>query len=188
MGKNRVFIRGGEVILVHKDSMPMKSSLIANLSFLTFYEIEEPAPYSFKSTVESKISDYPEKLKLNAHQIRVRVPISIAKLLTHEPCLISLAIEGFCNRNDVDLRKLSEKMDTFLKSSELVRISVKMSRAMYAKLVDQENLEAPKCYPFLSKTDSLVYVETVLGMKLTYGFEIMYQRVFEKEKDGGLLL
>ncbi|KAI3889245.1 hypothetical protein MKX03_026000 [Papaver bracteatum] len=107
MDKNRVFIRGGEVILVHKDSMPMKSTLIANSSFLNFYEIEEPAPYYFKLTVERKISDYPKKLKLNVHQIRVPVPISIAKLLTHEPCLISLANEGFCNINDADLRKLN---------------------------------------------------------------------------------
>ncbi|KAI3839799.1 hypothetical protein MKW98_010104 [Papaver atlanticum] len=184
MGKNRVFIRGGEVILVHKDSMPMKSTLIANLSFLTFYEIEEPAPYSVKLTVERKISDHPEKLKLNVHQIRVRVPISVAKLLTHEPCLISLAIEGFCNRNDADLRKLSEKMDTFLKTSEvtdegvkkeeLVRISVRMSRPMYA----------PKCYPIPPETVSLVYVETVLGMKLAYGFELMYQKSIREGKGG----
>ncbi|KAI3889243.1 hypothetical protein MKX03_025998 [Papaver bracteatum] len=194
MGNNRVFIRGGEVILVHKSSMSMKSSLVENLGFLTFNEIEDPAPYSVKHYVERKISDYPEKLKQNVHQIRVRVPISVAKLLTHEPCLISLATEGFCNRNDVELRRLSEKMDTFLKSSEvtdegvkkeeLVRISVRMSRAMYVKLVDQENFEAPKCYPIPPKTDSLVYVETVLGMKLAYGFELMYQKSIREGKGG----
>ncbi|MCL7050655.1 hypothetical protein MKW94_005985 [Papaver nudicaule] len=192
IGKNRVFIRGGEVILVHKDSMPLDATLVANLAFLTFYEIEEPAPYGVKLAVEGKISAYPEKLKSNVHQIRVRVPVSIAQLLKHEPCLISLAVEGFCNRNDVELRKLSENMDTFLKSSEvsdegvkkqeLVRISVRMSRAMYVKLVDQENFKAPKCYPIPPKTDSSAYVETVLGMKLTYGFEMMYQKSIRKGK------
>lgn len=108
--------------------------------------------------------------------------------------MISLAIEGFCNRDDGDLMKLSQEMETFLKGTEstvdgdkkeeLVRVSVRMSRAMYVKLVNQKSFEAPKCYPIPPKTDSSLYVEALLGMKITCGFEIMYKKSIREGRGG----
>ncbi|KAI3867538.1 hypothetical protein MKX03_010057 [Papaver bracteatum] len=174
--------------------MSLGSRLIEILGFSQSSTFDVGAPMYVRAAFKKRISEYPERVKLNMHQIRVQVPISIAKVLQHEPCLISLAIEGFCNRDDGDLMKLSQKMETFLKGTEstvdgdkkeeLVRVSVRMSRAMYVKLVNQKSLEAPKCYPIPPKTDSSLYVETLLGMKITCGFEIMYQKSILEGRGG----
>lgn len=109
-------------------------------------------------------------------RVRVRVPVSVAQVLKHEPCLISLAVEGFYDR-DIDTMKYASKMEKFLskrREEELVCVSVKMSRAMYAQLV-QQTFQAPKCYPMPNRSAGSAYVEAELGMKIACGFEMMYQ-------------
>lgn len=127
--------------------------------------------------MKNRISEYPEKARKNVHRVRVRVPASVAQVLKHEPCLISLAVEGFYDR-DIDTMKSAAKMEKFLtkgKDEEFVRVSVRMSRAMYAQLV-QQTFQAPRCYPMPSRSDSEAYLEAELGMKIACGFEMMYQQ------------
>ncbi|MCI52276.1 SGT1-like protein, partial [Trifolium medium] len=98
--------------------------------------------------------------------------------LKHEPCLISLAVEGFYDR-DIDTMKFAAKMEKFLekgREDELVCVSVKMSRAMYAQLV-QQTFRAPKIYPELPGRDwKEEYAEAELGLKIACGLEMMYQQ------------
>lgn len=110
------------------------------------------------------------------HSVRVRVPVSVAQVLKHEPCLISLAVEGFYDR-DIDAMKYAARMERFLpkgREEELVCVSVKMSRAMYAQLV-QQTFQAPKCYPMPNRTDAAAYSEAELGLKIACGLEMIYQ-------------
>lgn len=127
--------------------------------------------------LEKKINEYPERANKNMHKARVRVPVSVAWVLKHEPCFIALAVEGFYDR-DVDSMKYADKMEKFLPSGrqeELVQVLVKMSRAMYAQLTLQ-TFRPPKCYPGLPPiSDSKAYKEAELGMKIACGFEMMYQ-------------
>ncbi|KAI8003725.1 hypothetical protein LOK49_LG08G00175 [Camellia lanceoleosa] len=112
----------------------------------------------------------------------VRVPVSVAQVLKHEPCLISLAVEAFYDR-DIDSMKYAAKMDKFLSNGsgeEIVQVSVRMSRAMYAQLV-QQTFQAPKCYPMPPRSDTSVYVEAELGMKIACGFEMMYRLRQQRE-------
>lgn len=116
------------------------------------------------------------------HMVRVRVPVSVAQVLKHEPCLISLAVEAFYDR-DIDSMKYASKMDKFLSNGsgeEIVQVSVRMSRAMYAQLV-QQTFQAPKCYPMPPRSDTSVYVEAELGMKIACGFEMMYRLRQQRE-------
>lgn len=118
----------------------------------------------------------------NVMKVRVRVPVSVAQVLKHEPCLISLAVEGFYDR-DIDTMKFAAKMEKFLsrgREEELVCVSVRMSRAMYAQLV-QQTFQAPRCYPMPNRTDREVYLEAELGMKIACGFEMMY---WQRKKEG----
>ncbi|XP_026420967.1 protein ecdysoneless homolog [Papaver somniferum] len=117
--------------------------------------------------------------------LRVRVPVSIAKVLKYEPCLISLAVESFYDR-DVDSMKHAAKIKKFVSagtSEEIFRGFIRMSRAMYAQLV-QQTFQAPKCYPLSSRNDSSVYVEAELGMKIVCGHEMMYQQRRHENLDG----
>lgn len=120
------------------------------------------------------------------HQVRVRVPVSVAQVLKQEPCLISLAVEGFYDR-DIDTMKYAAKMERFLskgREEEMVCTAVRMSRAMYAQLM-QQKFQAPKCYPMPSKGDDVgAYLEAEMGMKIACGFEMMYQQKRKLGEEG----
>ncbi|XP_010484350.1 PREDICTED: protein ecdysoneless homolog [Camelina sativa] len=178
---NRVFIRGGDLHIVPKSRLP-DPSLVASLRFLIERGNESRASDSVQSALKNRISDYPERAWRNMHRVRVRVPVSVAQVLRHEPLLISLAVEGFYDR-DIDSMKHAAKMEKFLskgRDEELVLVLVKMSRAMYGQLV-QRKFQAPNCYPMPSVSDRDAYIEAELGMKIACGMEMMYQL---RRKDG----
>ncbi|EXC35466.1 hypothetical protein L484_026773 [Morus notabilis] len=173
---HRVLIRRGDLHIVPKDRLP-SPNLEDSLKFVANCGEESRAAESVQAVVKNRISEYPERARMNVHMVRVRVPASVAQVLKHEPCLISLAVEGFYDR-DIDTMKYAAKMEWFLvkgKDEELVRVSVRMSRAMYAQLV-QQTFQAPRCYPMPSRSDAAAYIEAELGMKIACGFEMMYQQ------------
>ncbi|XWS33400.1 hypothetical protein CRYUN_Cryun22dG0079100 [Craigia yunnanensis] len=176
--QNRAFIRRGKLHIIPKRSLP-NPTLTESLNFLIENEQIALAPDSVQSVIQSRIAGYPEKAKLNTHTVRVRVPVSVARVLKHAPSLISLAVEGFYDR-DIDSMKHAAKMERFLKGGkeeeEMITVAVKMSRAMFAQLM-QQKFQAPKCYPMPNRTN----MEAELGMKIACGFEMMYQ---EKRKEG----
>ncbi|KAF6160612.1 hypothetical protein GIB67_019552 [Kingdonia uniflora] len=173
---NRVFIRRGELHIVPKNRFPVTPKLVDSLSFVRSTREEARALDGVQLALKNRISGYPERARLNVHRVRVRVPVSVAQVLKNEACFISLAVEGFYDR-DIDSMKFAAKMEKFLsggKGEELVQVSVVMSRAMYAQLV-QQTFQAPSCYPMPQLKDSVAYLEAELGMKITCGFEMMYQ-------------
>ncbi|KAF5206607.1 ecdysoneless-like protein [Thalictrum thalictroides] len=174
---NRVFIRGGELHIVPKNRFPLNPNLVDSLRFLVSASEESRASDSVQLALKNRILGFPERAGSNMHKVKVRVPVSVAQVLKHEPCLISLAVEGFYDR-DIDSMKYAARMEKFLSrgsGEELVQVSVRMSRAMYAQLV-QQMFQAPKFYPMPPRTDSSIYLEAELGMKIACGFEMMYQR------------
>ncbi|KAK4265067.1 hypothetical protein QN277_026168 [Acacia crassicarpa] len=133
---NRVFIRQSDVHIVPRNRLPTPS-LADSLKFLVNCGVESRAFESVQKAVKKKISDYPDRATRNMHSVRVRVPVSVAQVLKKEPCMISIAVEGFYDR-DIDAMKFAATMEKFLdkgKDEELVCVSLKMSRTMYAQLV-----------------------------------------------------
>ncbi|XP_030498565.2 protein ecdysoneless homolog isoform X1 [Cannabis sativa] len=181
---NRVFVRRGDLHIVPKDRLP-SPTLDDSLKFINHSGDVSRAPEPVQTAVKNRISEYPDRARLNTHKVRVLVPVSVAQVLKHEPCLISLAVEAFYDR-DIDSMKYAAKMEKFLskgKEEELVRVSVKMSRAMYAQLV-QQTFQAPKCYPMPSRSETSAYLEAELGMKIACGFEMMYQQRLREGSEG----
>lgn len=159
--------------------------MLDSLQFLVNCGEESKASESVQLALRNRLSQYPERARRNVHRVRVRVPISVAQVLKHEPCLISLAVEGFYDR-DIDSMKYAAKMERFLSkgtAEELVLVSVAMSRAMYAQLV-QQTFQAPKCYPMPNRSDANVYMEAEVGMKIACGFEMMYQQRLRQGLEG----
>ncbi|KAJ4897189.1 Protein SGT1-like protein [Raphanus sativus] len=181
--RNRVFLRGGDLHVVPRSRLP-DPSLLDSLRFLLDRRGGEESRASdpVQTALKNRVSGYPEKAWRSMHRVRVRVPASVAHVLRHEPFLISLAVEGFYDR-DVDSMKHAAKMDKFLsRGEELVLVLVKMSRAMYAQLV-QQKFQAPSCYPMMpSVSDRVAYTEAEIGMKIACGMEMMYQA---RRKEGG---
>eukprot|EP00268_Persea_americana_P032851 TRINITY_DN3244_c1_g2_i3.p1 TRINITY_DN3244_c1_g2~~TRINITY_DN3244_c1_g2_i3.p1 ORF type:complete len:668 (-),score=166.30 TRINITY_DN3244_c1_g2_i3:548-2551(-) len=177
---NRVFIRRGALCIVPRSRFPETPSLADALRYLAGKEGEEEAraPEAVQAAIRRRIKGYPEKARLDMHRVRVRVPVCVAKVLREEPCLIALAVEGFYDR-DVDSMKYAAKMEKFGgREEEMVRVSVRMSRAMYAQLV-QQGFQAPRCYWMPERREGggrrLEYVEAELGMKIACGMEMMYE-------------
>ncbi|XP_059641856.1 protein ecdysoneless homolog [Cornus florida] len=173
---NRVFIRLGELHIVGRGRFPSTPTLLDSLSYLANSGDESRASELVQSAIKNRIGDYPERAMRNMHRVRVRVPMSVAQVLKHEPALVSLAVEAFYDR-DIDSMKYAAKMERFLSNGsgeEIVQVSIRMSKAMYAQLV-QQTFQAPKCYPMPPRSDTTVYMEAELGMKIACGFEMMYQ-------------
>ncbi|KAJ0703635.1 putative Ecd family protein [Helianthus annuus] len=172
---NRIFIRGGDLHIVPKSHFPSVPILFDSLSYVLTHEEQTKAPSSVQLAIKNRIGDYPDRAVKNMHRVTVRVPVSVAKILKHEPCLISLAVEGFYDR-DIDSMKYAARMERFLpnkSSEEIVEVSVVMSRAMYAQLM-QQTFQAPKGYPMPPRSDG-GYTAAELGMKIACGFEMIYQ-------------
>ncbi|KAL4577896.1 hypothetical protein LXL04_014011 [Taraxacum kok-saghyz] len=181
---NRIFIRNGNLHIIPKSHFPSNPTLETSLSFLIQHENESKASDSVQSAIKTRILDYPDKAIKNMHRVRVRVPVLVAQILKHEPCLISLSVEGFYDR-DIDSMKHAAKMERFLpnkSSNEMVDVMVVMSRAMYAQLM-QQTFQAPKCYPMPGRHES-VYTSAELGMKIACGFEMMYQIKKQESTEG----
>ncbi|XP_076882080.1 protein ecdysoneless homolog [Bidens hawaiensis] len=172
---NRIFIRGGSLHIIPKNHFPSDPTLFDSLSYLSTHEDKTKASSSVQSAIKNRIQDYPDRAVKNMHRVTVRVPISVAQILKHEPCLISLAVEGFYDR-DIDSMKYAASMERFLpnkSNDEIVEVSVLMSRAMYAQLM-QQTFQAPKGYPMPPRSDG-GYAAAELGMKIACGFEMIYQ-------------
>ncbi|KAL2504499.1 Protein SGT1-like protein [Abeliophyllum distichum] len=135
------------------------------------------APEAIQLHLSKKIGEYPERAYRNMHRARVFVPVSVAWVLKKERSFVSLAVEGFYDR-DIDSMKDAAKMKRFLpkgKEEEMVEVVISMPRAMYAQLV-QQKFQAPRIYPMpASRSDVGQYMEAELGMKISCGFEMMYQ-------------
>ncbi|KAL8038343.1 hypothetical protein ABFX02_11G101100 [Erythranthe guttata] len=185
--ENRVFIRRGIIRIIPKSSFQLTPKLEDSLRFLSSRDNDSisRAPDAVQLHLSRKISEYPDRAYRNVHRVRVRVPISVAMVLRHEPCLISLAVEGFYDR-DIDSMKYAAKMERFLpggKAEEMVEVVVRMSRAMYAQLV-QQKFQAPRFFPMPERNNVGKYLEAELGMKIACGFEMMYQVKRKQGEEG----
>ncbi|GFP90683.1 protein sgt1 homolog at5g65490 [Phtheirospermum japonicum] len=185
---NRVFIRRGLLHIIPKSIFPSTPKLEESLRFLVSAGANVSVtrtPDAVQLHLSKKIGVYPDRAYRNVHRVRVRLPDSVAWVLRHEPSLISLAVEGFYDR-DIDSMKYAAKMEKFLprgKAEEMVEVVVRMSRAMYAQLV-QQKFQAPSCFPMPERGNVGRYMEAELGMKIACGFEMMYQ-LRKKQGDEG---
>jgi hypothetical protein len=176
---NRVFIFRGELHILPLFLFPETPSLDAALAAIYDDSVDTHAPNAAEAAIQHRIAGLPEKASENLLTARVVIPAPVAKVLKEEACLIARAVEGFYDR-DIDSMKHAARMEKFLKGTggegvEMVRTSVRMTRAMYAQLV-QQNFQAPRGYPMPRREEGQErWMEAELGMKIACGFEMMYQ-------------
>lgn len=182
---NRVFIFRGELHILPPSLFPGTPSLDAALAAVHDDAVDTRAPDAVQAAIQRRIAGLPEKASENLHTVRVIVPVPVVKVLKEEPCLIARAVEGFYDR-DIDTMKHAARIEKFLRGPggegvEMVRTSVRMTRAMYAQLV-QQNFQAPRGYPMPRREEGPEkWMEAELGMKIACGFEMMYQ---ERRREG----
>ncbi|XP_037460381.1 protein ecdysoneless homolog [Triticum dicoccoides] len=185
---NRVFIFRGELHILPPSLFPDTPSLQAALAAVHDDSVDTRASDAVQAAIQRRIAGMPERAAENLHTARVTVPAPVAKVLREEPCLIARAVEGFYDR-DIDTMKHAARMDKFLKGPggegvDMVRTSVRMTKAMYGQLM-QQSFQAPRGYPMpRSEEGPEKWVEAELGMKIACGFEMMYQERRHEAEEG----
>ncbi|KAJ1268675.1 hypothetical protein BS78_07G152800 [Paspalum vaginatum] len=185
---NRVFIFRGELHILPPSLFPDTPPLGAALAAVYDDSVDTRASDAVQAAIQRRIAGLPEGAAENLHTARVIVPAPVARVLKEEPCLIARAVEGFYDR-DIDSMKHAARMEKFLEGPggegvEMVRTTVRMTRAMYAQLV-QQNFQAPRGYPMPRREEGPEkWMEAELGMKIACGFEMMYQERARHGEEG----
>ncbi|KAI8540884.1 hypothetical protein RHMOL_Rhmol08G0019800 [Rhododendron molle] len=117
---NRLFLRHGHLHVIPKSLSPDTPTLTQSLTLLINSGDQTLASDPIQSAIKNRIKNYPGN-NMNMHRVRVRVPVSVARVLKHEPYLISLAVAGFYDR-DIDSMKYAAKMESEMMSAPVRRI------------------------------------------------------------------
>ncbi len=143
--------------------------------------IEEEAFY--------RLRDYPARISESQHHAIATIPRNLAFILRQRPDFIGSAVEAFYLRDPIAMRPLQTGSETKTKKllfppSDLVTVSVKFTRVMYAQLRSQE-FPAPPAWSKLlqSVKDPVERKRAEIGMKVTSGFEMLLGDRQNKDSD-----
>ncbi|KAJ3054834.1 hypothetical protein HK097_000699 [Rhizophlyctis rosea] len=175
--KNRVFLHKGQVHIVPIPRTPAEITLypagdleVEKALQLVRSSTRTVAPKAVDDAISQRLSAYPTKAHQNSHRVKCYIPRMVAHALYNEPQLVAPAVEAFYTRDPVSMRACY-RMEKFHPSSN-VPMSVRMTRTLYAQLVNQKFF-APK--PFhMPPQSSPEYRAYDVGMKLACGFEMLF--------------
>lgn len=109
---------------------------------------------------------------IDGFPFRCLIPTRVARVVGMYPQLVSDAVRAFIHRSKSDMKTVSQ-MSHFPPHDVVPRL-VHFHRSLFAQLV-QQHFQAPKGYP-MPAYDAPSFKLAELGMKLTAGLEILYQR------------
>ncbi|KAJ1566110.1 hypothetical protein HK096_000771 [Nowakowskiella sp. JEL0078] len=184
---NRVFIFDGRIQIIplpqtHTEIAlyPVGNSLSLHLALKVIRsECATEASASVQTAIDQRISGYPLKASDNFHIAKCVVPETIAKILWFRPQLVSPAVEAFYQRDPVGLQAC--RIMANFPPRKCVMTTVRMTKVLFAQLASQQFV-APNIFTLPSENDP-DYKAHELGMKLTCGFEILYDENFEESID-----
>ena len=180
--QNRVFIYQGSLHIVPLPSNP---------SEITVFPTGKPTLQSALKTVKTnakktlalpwiqdpimkRIQEYPGKARECFHNVLCYIPPKVKYLLEAKKSLISPAVLAFVNQDPVDM-KTCRKLTHFTLES-LVPSRVQFTKCLYGQLVKQNFIPDISQIKLLPEVSSTEYKGHLIGLKLTYGFEILYNQ------------
>lgn len=135
--------------------------------------VDTRAPRTVENTVWQRISGYPAVAKTHVHTTKVYLPLDIARALSVNPSLVQKPVETFYTRDAVQLRA-AHRMTRFPPHSAVLT-TVKLTKPAYAQLVGQKFFP-PKIFGYFKEREgSDIWRWRDIGMKLSCGFEMIYQ-------------
>ncbi|KAI0304748.1 SGT1 protein-domain-containing protein [Russula brevipes] len=135
--------------------------------------VDTQGPARVEMAVWQRIARYPASLSEHVHKAKAYLPVDIAKALSVNPELVQRAAEIFYTRDAVQLRA-AHKMSRFPPQPCVLRI-VRLTRIAYAQLVGQK-FYPPKTFGrWQEKEGTVQWRWRDLGMKISCGFEMLYQ-------------
>lgn len=177
---NRVFLYKGQLHIVPLPTNPSEITLFPAgkpiIDVALKILVENPGktialPWIQDSALK-KAQEYPNKAKASFHHVLCYLPISIKYLLEKKPSLIAPAILAFINRDPLDV-KTGQKLSHFSFQST-VACRVCFTKCLYGQLIKQNFIPDKSMISNLPEVSSATYKGHVIGLQLTYGFEILY--------------
>ncbi|XP_063934312.1 protein ecdysoneless homolog [Zophobas morio] len=120
-------------------------------------------------------------MKDSLHFVNCFLPKAIINLLDKEEQLISKAVEAFCHKDPTDVKTMRRNLQfpvCFEDRSPLRGRYYKahMTKCMYAQLDSQKCPLPASVSALISMNSQEIRLAHSMGMKITYGFEILYSR------------
>ncbi|OAA73786.1 SGT1 domain containing protein [Cordyceps fumosorosea ARSEF 2679] len=130
-----------------------------------------------------RLGKYPEHVDVSIHYSTMTIPRKLAYVIHELPKTISAAVEAFYLRDHAGMRKItSESEKLHLPPTDMVTVSVKFSRVLFAQLRSQ-HFEAPRRWQNMTQKQTgdekkekelgSNLLATEDGMKLTCGYEML---------------
>ncbi|KAL6877253.1 SGT1 domain-containing protein [Trichoderma longibrachiatum] len=183
----RVWIHLGKIFLIpfnpKSRDEPEHLSLLQAVTFLRSNSdalIHLPA---IDAEAFHRLQKYPEQIANSVHHALVTIPRTVAYILHALPKIVAPAVEHFYLRDANSLRPiLSSSAPLKFPPEDLVTVSVRFSKTLYAQLKSQRFDAPPRWQPLLrknqeldllSKEDQKKLERLEMGMKLTCGLEML---------------
>ncbi len=146
----RVWIQGGKLKIIPPQSGNTKPSAAKSLTLADAikYLQNKPETLIHSPSIEDeafyRLEKYPEFVDASIHYSTVTIPRKLAYVIHELPKTISAAVEAFYLRDHAGMSKItSESEELRLPPTDLVTVSVKFSRVLFAQLRSQR-FEAPQ--------------------------------------------
>ncbi|KXH64499.1 hypothetical protein CSAL01_05847 [Colletotrichum salicis] len=179
---NRVWINNGRLrIIPHTPEDGAKTRLLTLSDALRV----------IKSTAESllhsefieaeafyRLEKYPDQIRKSIHHSLVTIPRRLVHVLRQTPKAVAPAVESFYLRDALDLNALlSSKKSLTFPPVDLVTVSVRFSRVLFAQLRSQRFEPPAPWTDIIQRAKGVEHTRLEIGMKLACGFEIMLNNV-----------
>ena len=180
--QNRVFIYQGSLHVVPLPSKPSeitvfptgKPTLCSALKTVKTNAKKTLALPWIQDPIMKRIQEYPKKARECFHNVLCYIPPKVKYLLEAKKSLISAAVLAFVNQDPVDVKTCQKLIHFTLES--LVPSRVKFTKCLYSQLVKQNFIPDISQIKLLPEVSSTAYKGHLIGLKLTYGFEILYNQ------------
>lgn len=121
------------------------------------------AAHNIEQAILKRIGTYPDKISENIHRTIVKLPTTLATILSLQPSLISPIVDAYCNHDSVDV-KACKKVDF----NDCINVEVRFTKFLYATLVHSKLINQAKYHGNDKKT--------LLGLKLTCGYQMLMNK------------
>ncbi|KAI9147877.1 Protein ecdysoneless [Paramyrothecium foliicola] len=192
--RHRAWIHEDKLLLIPYDKEAPERSP-SNLSMVDAVQILKSRPNALvhSAFVETeafyRLEKYPGHINDSMHHSLLTIPRSLAHILHTLPKAVAPAVEAFYLRDAISLKPiLSSTLPLKFPISDLVTVSVRFSKVLFAQLRSQR-FDAPprwqqalrKMQDTASETPDKDASRLEIGMKLTCGFEMLAKSA-EKSK------
>lgn len=178
--ENRVFLYQGKLHIVPLPTKPSEITIFP-AGTPTINQSLKILKENSKITVASQwiqdpilriIQECPNKASF--HHVLCHLPMAVKYLLEKKPSLIAPAVLAFVNRDPIDEKTCQQLKHFSLESPVPHRVC--FTKCLYGQLVKQNFVPDKSALKLLPEISSNAYKGHVVGLQLTYGFEILYSQ------------